>query len=246
MAGKSTYMRQVAVITIMAQMGGFVPAREAAVGIVDRVFTRIGASDFITRGQSTFMVEMNETANILNNATPRSLIILDEIGRGTSTYDGISIAWAVAEYLSSRPDKKAKTLFATHYHELTRLEGLFPGIKNYNVAVREWNNEVIFVRKIVPGGTDRSYGVHVAGLAGIPPTVVQRATEILQALEENSVKEPEFAARAKKRKIPAPQQLFLFADRPNPVIEELKQLDLDSLSPLEALMKLKELKDKAK
>ena len=246
MAGKSTYIRQTALLVLMAQVGSFIPAKKASIGVVDRIFTRVGASDELTRGQSTFLVEMNETANILNNATPRSLIILDEIGRGTSTYDGISIAWAVAEYLSSRPDKKAKTLFATHYHELTRLEGLFPGIKNYNVAVREWNNEVIFVRKIVPGGTDRSYGVHVAGLAGIPPTVVQRATEILQALEENSVKEPEFAARAKKRNMPAPQQLLLFTDRPNPVIEELKQLDLDSLSPLEALMKLKDLKDKAK
>ena len=246
MAGKSTYIRQTALLVLMAQVGSFIPAKKAMIGVVDRIFTRVGASDELTRGQSTFLVEMNETANILNNATSKSLIILDEIGRGTSTYDGISIAWAVGEYLSTRPDKKAKTLFATHYHELTRLEGLFPGIKNYNVAVREWNNEVIFVRKIVPGGTDKSYGIHVAGLAGIPQAVVQRATEILQALEENSVKEPEFAARAKKRKIPAPQQLFLFADRPNPVIEELKQLDLDSLSPLEALMKLKELRDKAR
>ncbi len=246
MAGKSTYIRQTALMVLMAQVGSFIPAKRATIGTVDRIFTRVGASDELTRGQSTFMVEMNETANILNNATPRSLIILDEIGRGTSTYDGISIAWAVAEYLSTRPDKKAKTLFATHYHELTRLEGLFPGIKNYNVAVREWNNEVIFVRKIVPGGTDKSYGIHVAGLAGIPRELIERATEILQALEENSVKEPEFVARAKKRKMPAPQQLFLFADKPNPVIEELKQLDPDSLSPLEALMKLKELRDKAR
>jgi len=246
MAGKSTYIRQTALLVLMAQVGSFIPASKATIGIVDRIFTRVGASDELTRGQSTFMVEMNETANILNNATGRSLIILDEIGRGTSTYDGISIAWAVAEYLATRPDKKAKTLFATHYHELTRLEGLFPGIKNYNVAVREWNNEVIFVRKIVRGGTDKSYGIHVAGLAGIPREVVERAKEILQALEENSVKEPEFAARAKKRKMPAPQQLFLFAEKPSPVIEELKQIDVDSLSPLEALIKLKELKDKAR
>jgi DNA mismatch repair protein MutS len=246
MAGKSTYIRQTALIVLMAQVGSFIPAEKATIGVVDRIFTRVGASDELTRGRSTFMVEMNETANILNNATPKSLIILDEIGRGTSTYDGISIAWAVAEYLATRADRKAKTLFATHYHELTRLEGLFPGIKNYNVAVREWNNEVIFVRKIVRGGTDKSYGIHVAGLAGIPRGVVERATEILQTLEENSVKEPEFAARARKRKMPAPQQLLLFADRPNPVIEELKQIDIDSLSPIEALMKLKELKDKAK
>jgi DNA mismatch repair protein MutS len=244
MAGKSTYIRQTALLVLMAQVGSFIPAKKANIGVVDRIFTRVGASDELTRGQSTFLVEMNETANILNNATPRSLIILDEIGRGTSTYDGISIAWAVAEYLATRTDKKAKTMFATHYHELTRLEGLFPGIKNFNVAVREWNNEIIFVRKIVRGGTDRSYGIHVAGLAGIPREVVERATEILQTLEENSVKEPEFAARARKRKMPAPQQLFLFAERPNPVIEELKQIDIDSLSPIEALMKLKELKDK--
>ncbi len=245
MAGKSTYIRQTALLVLMAQVGSFLPAGKASIGVVDRIFTRVGASDELTRGQSTFMVEMNETANILNNATHNSLIILDEIGRGTSTYDGISIAWAVAEYLSTRPDKKAKTLFATHYHELTRLEGLFPGIKNYNVAVREWNNEVIFVRKIVRGGTDRSYGIHVAGLAGIPREVVERANEILQTLEENSVKEPEFARRARKRKMPAPQQLLLFADKPHPIIEELKQIDVDSLSPIEALVKLKELKDKA-
>ncbi len=246
MAGKSTYIRQTALLVLMAQVGSFIPAGKATIGVVDRIFTRVGASDELTRGHSTFMVEMNETANILNNATRRSLIILDEIGRGTSTYDGISIAWAVAEFLSTRPDKKAKTLFATHYHELTRLEGLFPGIKNYNVAVREWNNEVIFVRKIVPGGTDKSYGIHVAGMAGIPRDVVERATEILQALEENSVKEPQFAARAEKRKMPAPQQLLLFAEKPNPVIEELKQIDVDSLSPIQALMKLKELKDKTR
>ncbi|NQT83683.1 DNA mismatch repair protein MutS [bacterium] len=245
MAGKSTYIRQTALLVLMAQVGSFIPAGKATIGVVDRIFTRVGASDELTRGQSTFMVEMNETANILNNATNKSLIILDEIGRGTSTYDGISIAWAVAEYLSTRSDKRAKTLFATHYHELTRLEGLFPGIKNYNVAVREWSNEVIFVRKIVPGGTDKSYGIHVASLAAIPREVIERATEILQALEENSVKEPEFAARAKKRKMPSPQQLLLFADKPNPVIEELKQIDIDSLTPIQALMRLKELKDKA-
>ena len=246
MAGKSTYIRQTALLVLMAQVGSFIPAKNATIGVVDRIFTRVGASDELTRGQSTFLVEMNETANILNNATPKSLIILDEIGRGTSTYDGISIAWAVAEYLASRSDKKAKTLFATHYHELTRLEGLFAGIKNYNVAVREWNNEIIFVRKIVRGGTDRSYGIHVAGLAGIPREVIERATEILQTLEENSVKEPEFAARTRKRKMPVAQQLLLFAEKPNPVVEELKQIDIDSLSPIEALMKLKELKDKAR
>ncbi len=182
MAGKSTYMRQVAVITIMAQMGSFVPAREAQVGIVDRVFTRIGASDFITRGQSTFMVEMNETANILNNATDRSLIILDEIGRGTSTFDGISIAWAVAEYIHTKI--RARTLFATHYHELTELALTMDRVKNYTVAIKEWNDQIIFLRRVVEGGADKSYGIQVARLAGLPPAVIQRAREVLANLEK--------------------------------------------------------------
>ena len=182
MAGKSTYIRQVALIVLMAQIGGYVPAARAEIGLVDRIFTRVGASDDISRGQSTFMVEMNETASILNNATERSLVILDEIGRGTSTFDGLSIAWSVAEYLHDRV--KARTLFATHYHELTELEMTRPGVKNFNVAVREWNDQIIFLRKIIPGGADKSYGIQVARLAGLPATVIGRAKEILGNLEQ--------------------------------------------------------------
>jgi DNA mismatch repair protein MutS len=181
MAGKSTYIRQVALLTLMAQIGSFVPAASAEIGIADRIFTRVGASDDIARGQSTFMVEMNETANIMNNATERSLVILDEIGRGTSTFDGLSIAWSVAEYLHDK--LKARTLFATHYHELTELELTRGGVKNYNIAVREWNDQVIFLRKIVKGGADKSYGIQVARLAGLPPEIIARAKEILANLE---------------------------------------------------------------
>ena len=194
MAGKSTYMRQAALIVLMAQIGSFVPAKEAAIGIVDRIFTRIGASDFWTEGQSTFMVEMNETANILNNATAKSLIILDEIGRGTSTFDGISIAWAVAEYIHN--NLSAKTLFATHYHELTELAITLNGVKNYNIAVKEWNDEIIFLRKIIEGSADRSYGIQVARLAGLPKKTIERAKEILSNLESgelNEVGEPKIA-----------------------------------------------------
>lgn len=186
MAGKSTFIRQVAIITIMAQMGSFVPAKFARIGIVDKVFTRIGASDDLSRGQSTFMVEMAETANILNNATSRSLVILDEIGRGTSTYDGISIAWAVAEFLLTAKDKRAKTLFATHYWELTQLEARIPGAVNFTVAVHESSQGIVFLRKIIPGGTDKSYGIHVAKLAGLPSPVIKRAQEMLSKLEKNS------------------------------------------------------------
>ncbi|MBI5395862.1 MAG: DNA mismatch repair protein MutS, partial [Verrucomicrobia bacterium] len=182
MAGKSTYIRQVALLVLMAQTGSWIPAAKAVVGIVDRIFTRVGASDDLVRGQSTFMVEMNETANILNNATSKSLIILDEIGRGTSTFDGLSIAWSVAEFLHN--EVKAKTLFATHYHELTELAATCPGVKNYNVAVREWSDQIIFIRKIVEGGTDKSYGIHVARLAGLPRPVIERAKEVLRNLEE--------------------------------------------------------------
>ena len=185
MSGKSTYIRQVAILTIMAQMGSFIPAESATIGVVDRIFTRVGASDELTKGQSTFMVEMSETANILNNATPKSLIILDEIGRGTSTYDGLSIAWAVIEYLYNCPAVKAKTLFATHYHELVQLEEQLPGIVNYNVAVKEYEGKVVFLHEIVRGGTDRSYGIHVAQLAGIPDPVISRAKEILGHLESS-------------------------------------------------------------
>jgi DNA mismatch repair protein MutS len=199
MAGKSTYIRQVALIVIMAQIGSYVPASDCSVGIVDRLFTRVGASDDLARGRSTFMVEMQETANILNNATPKSLIILDEIGRGTSTFDGISIAWAVAEHLHNHTTVKAKTLFATHYHELTELERTLPGVKNYNVLVKESGDRIRFMRKIVPGSADKSYGIQVGRLAGLPDSVVARAKEILKNLEEGELNEAGQPQLAKKR-----------------------------------------------
>jgi len=183
MAGKSTYIRQVALIALLAHLGAWVPAQAARIGLVDRIFCRVGASDELARGNSTFMVEMNETANILNNATTRSLVVLDEIGRGTSTYDGISIAWAVAEHLHGAGDAGPRTLFATHYHELTRLAGRLVRLRNWSVAVKEWNDEIVFVRRVVPGAADRSYGIQVARLAGMPPAVVSRAREILSGLE---------------------------------------------------------------
>ncbi len=227
MSGKSTFLRQVALIILMAQMGSFVPADSAKIGLVDRIFTRIGAQDEIHAGQSTFMVEMIEAANILHHATPRSLLILDEIGRGTSTYDGLSIAWAIVEYLHSHPDLKAHTLFATHYHELTQLADLLPGVRNYNVAVTEADGRVIFLHKIVPGGADRSYGIHVAQLAGLPAPVIQRANEILKQLEATS-----------GHTLPEAQttgtQLMLFPEN-NPLIEAFKDLDINSLTPIEAL-----------
>jgi len=232
MSGKSTFLRQVALIVLMAQMGGFVPADSARIGLVDRIFTRIGAQDEIHAGQSTFMVEMVETANILHHATPRSLLVLDEIGRGTSTYDGLSIAWAVVEYLHNHPQRRAKTLFATHYHELTQLADLLPGVRNYNVAVSEADGKVVFLHRIVPGGADRSYGIHVAQLAGLPRAVIQRAGEILTQLESSS-------GRAVNLEPHAAQQLALFPET-NPLLEELKALDLNSLTPIEALNKLYE------
>jgi len=214
MAGKSTYIRQVALIVIMAQMGCFVPAAEAEIGVVDRVFTRVGAGDDIARGRSTFMVEMQETANILNNATPRSLIVLDEIGRGTSTFDGISIAWSVAEYLHNHAEVKAKTLFATHYHELTDIALTLSGVKNYNVLVSEKDDRIVFLRKIVPGAADKSYGIQVARLAGLPLEVVTRAKDILANLEEQELSEagqPKLAQpRARKPRIADTDQLSLF------------------------------------
>lgn len=202
MAGKSTYLRQVALIVILAQMGSFVPATRAVIGLVDKVFSRIGASDDLARGQSTFMVEMSETANILHNATSRSLVILDEIGRGTSTYDGISLAWSIAEYLLTHPDHSPKTLFATHYWELTKLEEKVSGAVNYNVAVHENGDQILFLRKIIRGGTDKSYGIHVAKLAGIPPVVLERAKEILQHLEENANRKNAFEAPRQKKGSP--------------------------------------------
>ncbi len=255
MAGKSTYMRQVAMITLMAQMGGFVPAREAQVGLVDRIFTRVGASDFITRGQSTFMVEMNETANILNNATDRGLIILDEIGRGTSTFDGISIAWAVAEYIHTK--LRARTLFATHYHELTELALTMDRVKNYTVAIKEWNDQIIFLRKVVEGGADKSYGIQVARLAGLPPAVIRRAKEVLANLEKaefNDLGEPIAAHKDREgggvrtesgngKMIESTEpQLGLFASDAGLLFKEIADLNLDSMTPLDAMNKLHELK----
>ena len=234
MSGKSTFLRQVVLIVLMAQIGSFVPADQAEIGLVDRVFTRIGAQDAIHQGQSTFMVEMLETANILNNATPRSLLILDEIGRGTSTYDGLSIAWAIIEYLHSHPKLKPFTLFATHYHELTELAELFPGVRNYNVAVTEADEQVIFLHKIVPGAADRSYGIHVAQMAGLPAPVIARANEILKQLEASSgTTLPE----NKEEK----EQLRLFPEN-NPLMDAFNKLDLESLTPIQALNKLYEWK----
>jgi DNA mismatch repair protein MutS len=211
MAGKSTYIRQVALLALLAHTGAFLPAAEARVDLVDRIFTRIGASDDLGRGQSTFMVEMSETANILNNATPRSLIVLDEIGRGTSTFDGLSLAWSIVEFLHHHAG--AKTLFATHYHELTELAGRLTRVKNFNVAVREWNDSIVFLRKIVEGGTDKSYGIHVARLAGVPKPVIERAKVILRNLEESeltpegNVRQParHRAEREKLQQLPPPQ-----------------------------------------
>jgi len=240
MSGKSTYLRQVALIVLLAQIGSFVPAASATIGLVDRIFTRIGAREDLPAGQSTFMVEMVETANILNNATPRSLIILDEIGRGTSTYDGLSIARAVAEYIHSHPRLGAKTLFATHYHELVELASFLPRVKNFNVAVAEDRGEVTFLYKIVPGGVDKSYGIHVAKLAGLPRTVVHRAREVLEELEDGSKQ-----AQAKRRKKAPPQQLPLLGPK-SPLFDELEKLDIDSMTPLEAITRLYELQKKAK
>ncbi|MFH1563020.1 MAG: DNA mismatch repair protein MutS [Nitrospirota bacterium] len=244
MAGKSTYIRQVALIVLMAQIGSFIPATEATIGIVDRIFTRVGASDELAKGQSTFMVEMVETANILNNATPKSLLILDEVGRGTSTFDGVSIAWAVAEYLHNNPQVQARTLFATHYHELTELEFSLERVKNYNIAVKEWNDKIIFLRKIVKGGTDRSYGIHVAQLAGLPQEVITRATEILSSLEMSGIAEEgkPTLSTIKPHDIPKSIQLTLFEPESHRVVNELKEIDLNKMSPLEALNKLNEFK----
>ncbi|MDH7511982.1 MAG: DNA mismatch repair protein MutS [Clostridiales bacterium] len=252
MGGKSTYLRQVALICILAQTGSFVPAAEAKIGGVDRIFTRIGAMDFLNVGQSTFMVEMLETANILNNATSRSLILLDEIGRGTSTFDGLSIAWAVAEYLHEREDILPKTLFATHYHELTDLALTMKRIKNCHVSVKEWKDDIVFLRKIIPGPSDKSYGIHVAKLAGIPRSVVERAKEVLFNLEKLELDEsglPRLAYRSKRKRDKA--QLLLFKEereqeKLREIKEELDSCDLSQLTPLEALNFLNELKERLK
>jgi DNA mismatch repair protein MutS len=245
MAGKSTYLRQVALITLMAQIGSFVPAEAAHIGLVDRIFTRIGAQDDLATGQSTFMVEMVETANILHHATPRSLVILDEIGRGTSTYDGLAIARAIVEYLHNNKRCGAKTLFATHYHELVEVTRLLPRVRAFNVAVTEESGQVVFLRKIVPGGADKSYGVHVAQLAGIPRQVVRRAEEVLEELErKGDAKSRRKAMR--EMVMPEALQLTLFAAESDPIVEELKTLAVDELTPLEALTRLYELQRRAR
>lgn len=247
MAGKSTVLRQTALIVLMAQMGSYVPADQAEIGMVDRIFTRVGAMDDLRRGQSTFMVEMNETANILNNATENSLVILDEIGRGTSTFDGLAIAWAVVEELVNKNGKGVKTLFATHYHELVEMAAIHGRVKNFNIAVREWNDTIIFLHKLVNGGTSRSYGIQVASLAGVPARVVTRAHEILSNIEQGEFTvqgEPRIAAGRVPRHDGAkhPSQLALFGPPPDPVREKLAAVNPETLSPLEALTLLFELK----
>jgi DNA mismatch repair protein MutS len=237
MAGKSVYLRQNALIVLMAQMGSFVPADSAQIGIVDRIFTRIGAQDEVAAGQSTFMVEMVETANILNHATPRSLLILDEIGRGTSTYDGMSIAWAMVEYIHNHPQRRSRTLFATHYHELTELADRLPAVRNYNLSVVEEGDHVVFMHKVEPGGADRSYGIHVAQMAGVPKPVIHRAEEMLEQLESGEFRPGTPAI--------GPSQPVLFATE-HPVVEELRALDVPQMTPLDAINALYELQRKAK
>ena len=234
MAGKSTYMRQVALICLLAQAGGFVPAESATIGVVDRIFTRIGASDYLTRGQSTFMVEMVETANILNNATDQSLILLDEVGRGTSTFDGISIAWATAEFITKAI--RARTLFATHYNELTDLSRKLDGIKNYNIVVKEWGDEIIFLRKIEEGPADKSYGIQVARLAGLPDEVVDKSRDVLKTLEKQHLGAPQMNYN----------QLDLFSAGREAVFNELMELDAISLSPEELVRHIRELQRKGR
>ena len=252
MAGKSTYMRQTALIVLMAQIGSFVPAKSASIGLVDRIFTRVGASDDLASGQSTFMVEMSEVANILRNATKDSLLILDEIGRGTSTFDGLSIAWAVVEYISGSALSGAKTLFATHYHELTELEGKLPGVNNYCIAVQEKGDNIIFLRKIIKGSADKSYGIQVAKLAGVPDPVIERAKEIAQELEQSDITSNTKNLRRKKETEEEPVQLSLFDTmgimpvemKESPVEAELKQADLGNMTPIQALNYLYELQKK--
>ena len=247
MAGKSTYMRQVALITLMAHMGSFVPADSARIGIVDRIFTRVGASDDLASGQSTFMVEMNEMAHILRSATPRSLIVLDEIGRGTSTFDGLSIAWAVVEYLVDKQKIGAKTLFATHYHELSELEGSLSGVVNYRISVKEHGESVIFLRKIERGGADKSFGIHVAHLAGLPRPVIMRAHEILARIEANDVNQTSIGQNILGTDADrAPQQVGLFESPAMDLVEELRSLDVLSMTPIDALNTLFALKEKAR
>jgi DNA mismatch repair protein MutS len=248
MAGKTTYIRQVALIVLMAQMGSFVPAARAKISVTDKIFTRIGASDSLVKGQSTFMVEMTETAQILKSATSRSLVIIDEVGRGTSTFDGLSIAWAVAEYIHDLHQTGVRSLFATHYHQLTDLVATKTGAKNYNIAIKEWGDKIIFLRKIMEGGTSRSYGIEVARIAGVPQEVITRAKEILHNLEKGEFDEigmPRIARGVAGAKMANPQ-LSLFVEKEDEVISELRNIDISSLSPLEAINKLSELKNKIK
>ena len=247
MAGKSALLRQTALITLMAQIGCFVPAESARIGIVDKIFTRVGASDNISVGESTFMVEMNEAADILNNMTSRSLVLFDELGRGTSTYDGISIAWAIVEYIHEHPNAHAKTLFATHYHELNEMEKTFKRIKNYNISVKEVGNKVVFLRKLVPGGSEHSFGIHVAKMAGMPKVIVNRAAEILKQLESENRQNP---GKKVSQSIATTQQSggyqlsFFQLDDPilSQVRDEILNLDVNNLTPIEALNKLNEIK----
>lgn len=242
MAGKSTYMRQVALITLMAHMGSFVPAKQANICLVDRIFTRVGASDSLSTGQSTFMVEMSEMANILNNATSRSLLIIDEIGRGTSTFDGLSIAWAVVEHISDRRKCGAKTLFATHYHELTELEGKLDGVKNYRITVKEIGDDIIFLRRIMRGGADKSFGIQVARLAGLPYSLIERSKEILRQLEDSDINN----AAARVKDVVNEQMNLLGSTDDKDIISELREIDVNGMTPMEALSKLYELSMRAK
>ena len=238
MSGKSTYIRQTALLVLMAQTGSFIPAKEATIGLVDRIFTRVGASDELVRGQSTFMVEMTETANIINNATEKSLVILDEVGRGTSTYDGLSLAWAVTEHIAN--NIKCRTLFATHYHELTELAELFANVRNYNVAVREWMDEVVFLHRILPGGTDKSYGIHVAKLAGLPKTILDRSAEILEELESTFQAEATGEHLSKHKTKDDSESLFV--KKHKSVLDKLSSTDIDNLTPIEAINLLNQIK----
>jgi len=240
MSGKSTYIRQNALLVVMAQAGSFIPAKDATIGLIDRIFTRVGASDELIRGQSTFMVEMIETANIINNATGKSLVILDEVGRGTSTYDGLALAWAITEHIANK--LKCRTLFATHYHELTELAELFTNVKNCNVAVREWMDEVVFLHKILPGGTDKSYGIHVAKLAGVPKPILQRSAEILEELEATFAKEAT-SEHLSKHKTKEPDKDLLFVQKHKSVLEKLGSTDVDNLTPIEAINLLNQIKN---
>jgi len=247
MGGKSTYLRQTALIALLARAGAFVPAREAEIGPIDRIFTRVGASDHLARGESTFMVEMIEAANILRNATPESLVILDEVGRGTSTFDGLSLAWAIVEHLRDAPERRAFTLFATHYHEMTELAKTSEGVANFTMAVREWEGKVVFLRKVVPGGADRSYGIHVAELAGLPEAVIARAREVLANLEEQELDVrglPKFAR--KEGEAPKDGQFLLFAGQEELVLEKLREVEIDQLTPVAALSLLASLQDRVR